>query len=374
MKNKKFLYALTTLVGMIIGVGIFGIPYAVAQAGFLIGVFYFGLLAGAVLLIHLLYGEIVLRTPGQHRLVGYGEKYLGAFGKKATGAIIIFEFYGAMLVYIIAGGHFLNLIFGGGDNLWAMIFFAFGALLILLGLRFISLSELFMTIFLIMIPIAFIIKGAPLWHFVNLSKINWAKFFLPYGVILFSLTGGAAIPEMRQILGNDEPKLKKAIVLGTLIPAVLYLLLVLAILGLTGDSTTENALDGLTAIFGRSTVIVGSVFGFLAVFSSFLVLGLNLRRVFWLDYKLNRFLAWVLACFAPLAIYLLGVNNFIFVIGLVGALAGGLEGIIIILIWQKAKKAGERRPEYSLKIGRIILYGLILLFVLGIIYQLVYLF
>jgi amino acid permease len=120
-----------------------------------------------------LYGEIVLRTHGQHRLVGYGEKYLGAAGKKITGAIIIFEFYGAMLAYIIAGGHFLNLIFGGSDYLWAIIFSIFGALVVLLGLRVVSLSEFIMTIFLIAIPIIFIFKGAPLLHFANLSKINW---------------------------------------------------------------------------------------------------------------------------------------------------------------------------------------------------------
>ncbi len=40
MKDKKVLFAVFALVGMIIGVGTFGIPYAFSQSGFLIGFFY----------------------------------------------------------------------------------------------------------------------------------------------------------------------------------------------------------------------------------------------------------------------------------------------------------------------------------------------
>jgi len=377
MSNKNFFYALTTLIGMIVGVGIFGIPYAFAQAGFLIGFFYLILLAGAILLIHLFYGEIVLRTSGQHRLVGYGERYLGQLGKKITGAIIIFEFYGALLAYLIAGGYFLNLIFGrflgGNEFIWVLIFFIAGSLVILLGLRTIASSEFFMTVFLLAIAVIFVFKGAPLINLANLKNFNLVKFFLPYGVVLFAMTGGAAIPEMRQILKGGEHQLKKAIIWGTAIPAIVYFLFALVIVGVAGPKTPENSIDVLLPYFGQYIAVLGAIFGFLAVVTSFLVLGLNLRRVFQYDYKLNNIMAWMLVCFVPLGGYLLGLNDFIVVISLVGAIAGGLEGIMIILIYRKAKKMGDRQPEYSLKINKVILYGLILIFVLGVIYQFIYL-
>lgn len=373
--NKKFFYALATLIGMIIGVGIFGIPYCFSQAGFAIGFFYLILLTGAVLLLHLFYGEIILRTNHENRLVGYAEKYLGSKGKNFAGAIIIFEFYGALLAYLIAGGHFLNIIlgrfFGGSDFLWTMIFFAFGSLLILFGLKTVAASEFFMAILLLLAAFVFIFKGLPLINIANLKTLDWAKFFLPYGVVLFSLTGGAAIPEIRQILKGQEGKIKKVIVLGTLIPALIYALFALSIASVMGSGTTENAIDGLAGYFGQWVLVLGAIFGFLAVITSFLVLGLNLRRVFQYDYKQKAIFAWVLACFVPLVGYLLGLNDFIVVIGLIGALAGGLEGIMTILIYRKAKKTGDRQPEYSLKIAKPIILSLIFIFALGIVYELI---
>ncbi len=44
LKNFKFLYAVTILIGMIVGAGTFGIPYVFSQAGFAIGFFYLLLL------------------------------------------------------------------------------------------------------------------------------------------------------------------------------------------------------------------------------------------------------------------------------------------------------------------------------------------
>ncbi len=375
--NKNFFYALATLMGMIIGVGIFGIPFCFAQAGFLVGLFYLVLMSGIILLVHLFYGEITLRTNQGHGLVGYAAKYLGSWGKKIVGPVIIFEFYGALLAYLIAGGNFLNIIFGrflgGNDFLWTIFFFIFGSLMILAGLKKIAPAELFMSFFLLLIIGVFIYKGVPLFQLSNLSAVNWAKFFLPYGVILFSLTGGAAIPEVRQILKGQERQLKRIIIIGTLVPALAYALFALCVFGVSGRDTTEYAMLGLMPYFGDWVILLGAIFGFLAVFTSLLVIGANLKRIFCQDYHFKKGFSWFLICFVPLAGYLIGINDFILVISLIGALAGGLEGIMTILIYRRAKKAGDRQPEYSLRIIKPIFYGLIGLFILGIIYQFIYL-
>jgi len=377
MEHKNFFYAVSVLIGTIVGVGIFAIPYVCAQAGMLVGFLYFILIGGAILLLHLFYGEIILRTEGEHRLAGYAEKYLGGWGKKIVGAIIIFEFYGAMLAYLIVGGGFLSTIFnkllGGSDFLWALIFFALGSLAILFGMRLIGAIEVFMTFFLLVIIGVLFFKGLPHINFGNLTKINLTNFFLPYGIILFSLTGGAAIPEMRQILKGEEKKLKKAIIWGTTIAVFASFLFGFSIVGITGSLTTQTGIEGLVPFLGDWILMLGAFFGFLAVATSFLIIGLNLRNVFWRDYKINKILAWLLACFVPLVAYLLGLINFIVIIGLVGAIAGGLEGISMILIYRQAKSRGERASEYSLKVSPLFIFGLIFLFALGIIYQFVYL-
>ena len=302
---------------------------------------------------------------------------MGVKGKVAATGIVIFQFYGALLAYIIAGGHFLNIIlgrfFGGSDFSWSLIFFIFGALVILVGLKIVSLSEFIMTMLLVGLAVFFILRGAPLVNFENFKNFNLMKFFLPYGVVFFSLTGGAAIPELRQILKGEERKMKKVIFYGTLIPAIIYLFFALTVVGITGPKTSEDAISGLIPFLGQNIVFLGAIFGFLAVITSFLMLGLNLRKMFQLDYKLNKLLAWVLACFVPLAVFLFGFKDFIVVIGLIGAVAGGFEGILTTLIYLRAKKMGDRQPEYGLKLKKIFVWAMVFLFALGIIYQFIYL-
>ena len=50
-------------------------------------------------------------------------------------------------------------------------------------------------------------------------------------------------------------------------------------------------------------------------------------------------------------------------------LAGGLDGILIILMYWRAKKLGDRQPEYHLKKHYALGTVLILMFIIGAVYQ-----
>ncbi|MFH1392682.1 MAG: aromatic amino acid transport family protein [bacterium] len=334
---KNFLYAVALLIGTIIGVGVFGIPYVAAQAGFSIALIYLAGLGIIILLIHLFYAEIVLKTPGKHRLVGYAEKHLGKWGKNIATVSSVFGLYGALLAYIIVAGQFLKVLFAGSAFNWSLVFFLFGALFIFLGLKLIAQAEFFMTGLLFAAMIIIFVFGWGHIDWQNLSTLNFSYFFLPYGVIFFALGGIEAIPQMRELVNNK--KLKLAVVLGTLIPVILFIIFVIVVLGVTGPNTTQEALIGLQQILGPKIMLIGLIFGVLALMTSFLTLGLNLKEIFWYDYKINKNLAWVLACFVPLLFFILGIRNFIDVIGLVGAILGGINGLIIAVIYGKLKKS-----------------------------------
>jgi len=373
----NFFYAITVLIGMIIGAGVFGIPYVVAQAGFTVGLFYLILLGGAVMLMHLFYGEIILRTNQEHQLIGYAAKYLGGWAKKIATLTVLFEYYGSLLAYIIIGGNFLMILLGrflgGHEIIWAAVFFVVGAGLIFCGLKTVVKNELLLTGLLLLSLAAVLLSGLPQISFENLKTVNFNKFFLPYGVILFSLAGSAAIPGVRRVMVGQEKKIKKVIIWGTLIPIIFYLFFALVVVGITGSGTTEEAIDGLIPYLGDWVVSVGAIFGILAVLTSFLVLGLGLEGIFHNDYRIKKRAAFSLALFVPFLVYLLGFKSFIFIIGSIGALASGIDGIITVLIYFKAKKAGDRQPEYQIKTGVFWGWLLILIFSLGFIYQLIYL-
>ena len=114
------------------------------------------------------------------------------------------------------------------------------------------------------------------------------------------------------------------------------------------------------------------LFGILTVFTSFLTISLTLKKILWYDLRLKKNLAWLIACFAPLILFMIGFDNFITVIVLTGGVMLGIDIIIIILIYLKAKIKGDLKPAYSLSIPRFLVYSLIAFFIIGIIYEIIY--
>src|SRR3990167_2562386 len=78
MINGRAIDSLGLLVGMIVGAGMFAIPYVVSRAGLLLGSIYLLLGVSVVAVLHTLYGEVVYVIKERHRLPGYARLCLGA--------------------------------------------------------------------------------------------------------------------------------------------------------------------------------------------------------------------------------------------------------------------------------------------------------
>jgi amino acid permease len=367
---KPFILAISVLISTIVGVGMFGLPYIGSQSGFGIAALILLFLTMIIATVHLLYGEIVCRTGGKHRLVGYAELYLGHWGKKIVSISVVVGFYGSLLVYIIVGGDFLGAMFSGIIGVppifFNLAFFIIGAIAIYGGLRLIAKIDLLMGALLIIMVLLFFCLGFSQIKMDNLKTLNWNNFFLPYGATLYSLAGLSAIPEIKDFFKKGEnKKYRKVILWGTLIPASLYFLFTLTVIGLTGSKTTEESILGLSGIFGEKVILAGAFFGFLATITSFFSIGVSLRETYVCDYKINKNLSWFLVCFVPLLLLGIGVHNFITIIILIGALLGVIEGSAVVLIYRKAKKTGTQIIDYNLKIPDIFNYIIIFVFVIG---------
>jgi len=376
MEKANIFQPLSVLVGTIIGVGLFSLPYIAVRSGVWLMLGYFLLLGGVIILIKLIYGEIVLRTKGIHRLPGYVGKYLGEKWKKVSFISNAIGLTGALLAYLLVGGNFLQSLFGqffgGGRTLYTLVLFAVGATLIYFGIRSISVIEsLSLVLFFVVLWLIFQ-KGSFLIETKNFLLGDWKYFFLPYGAILFSLSGTSLIPEVREMLGRRPQDLKKVIFWAIAIAVLVYLLFILIIVGITGQDTTPDAITGLKNIFGNGLVGLALVFGFLTVFTSFLTIGLTLKKILWYDMGFKKNLAWFLACFTPLALFLAGLDDFIAVISLVGGVFLGLDVALMILVYLKARKQGDLEPAYSLNLSRFLIYALILFFALGAVYEVWY--
>jgi tyrosine-specific transport protein len=376
--DKQLFRASALLSGTIIGAGVLGIPYVVAQSGFLTGLLAILILGVAILLMNLFMGEIVLRTPGNHQLPGYAEKYLGKWGKRIAICSMFLVIYGALVAYIIGEGAALSAILGLTPFISSIIFFIFVSIFIFIGLKAITKYELLfasIVLFLILLISGFAIFSSQ-FNISNLATFDITKIFIPYGVILFAFAGAASIPEMKEYLSHDRKKLKNAIILGSLIPIASYILFAFTTIAITGTSTTEIATIGLGNYLGSSMILFGNIFAIFAMLTSFLTLALAMKEIYMYDYNIKPLSAWLLTMSLPLIIFLFGATSFITVVGLTGAVAGGLEGILITLIYFRARKEGSRQPEYKLNKKRFLsIFGaiLILVFILGIINELFHL-
>jgi len=378
MGNKHIIEGVATLTGTIIGAGVLGMPYIIAKAGFLTGAITLLALGIMVIFMYLYLGEIVLRTKGNHQLTGYAEIYLGGWGKKLMFLTMLVGIYGALAAYLIGSSEILSKFLGGAQGNWLMAYFLIIASIIYFGLKWVEKCEVFLGIFLFIIILLITFTAMGHVEISNLSEFSISRLFMPYGVILFAYLGMAAIPEMKEEMASNLKDMKKAVVIGATIPIAIYFLFSLAVVGSVGlekfnslDANDRIATIALSSIVGEKIFLVGNLFAVLAMTTSFLVLGVALKEMFIFDYRLSHNKAWILTMAIPLIIVMLGFTNFIEALSLTGIFAGGIEGILIVLMALNAKKLGNRKPEYAIPINLPAAIILILVFVAGAVFYFV---
>lgn len=368
MTHKTNLFtAASILIGTVVGAGFLGIPYVISKSGFLIGVFYLIFLGLIIMFLNLALGEISLRTKGDHQLTGYASIYLGKIGRRFMLFSQLFGIYFALLAYIIGISASVNFIFNYGNLnfvpligivVW-LIFSFLVSLKINSIIKWIGVGAL--TALVLILAIAFI--HFPNVDYSNLQTIDLKNIFIPFGVILFSYLGFSATPEIERYLHGKEKLMKKTLIIGTLVPIVVYLLFAGIVVGVYGKNIPELS----TFAFGKLVIILGIV----TMSTAYLSLSNALRDLYNFDYHISRRKSWFIVSIVP--IFLFAFSNllkfsFTNVIAIGGTISGGITALLILLMVKKAKKKGNRKPEYSLKFNKFILFFIGLIFALGIIY------
>lgn len=372
--DRVYLRAIATVSGFIIGAGIFGVAFSWSHAGYFVGIAELAVIALIILTAHLMFGEVLLRTEGRHRLPGLAALYLGEGARKVAVITNVFGAFGALLAYTIIGGTFMwelaGTIFPIGLFAYQILFFAFMSVLVAAGLRLAAKVELILTILLILIILFIVGWAMPHLSLGNLFiKGNFYNALLPFGVLIFSLGGWAAIPEAKEILGSNLRRLKSVIIWGSLLAAAITAIFGSVVLGVSGVGTTESSIEGMRPILGLGVVALGAIFGVLAIATSFIVLGIYIKETLQYDFKLPKESSLVLTIGVPLALFLFGFRNFINVISLTGGLFGVLDVILIALIYRVARLKGKRKPEYTLHIPEFVIWPIIFIFLAGAVYE-----
>ncbi len=358
------------MIGALVGVGVFGIPYAFAQSGFIIGLLELIGIGALLIISEFMFAELALQTDGNHRLIGYIGVYLGGFWKDVSTAAVCVSTWGGMIAYMIIGGKFLHWllggVFGGTFEWYAMALTLAVGMFVYRGVKMAAHLEVFVMSALIFLFVFVILLCVPQIQVSHLQTFDWKHVFTPYGVMVFALSSIGIVPELKALLGARAKKdLGHIILLGMSIVIVLYALFALAVVGVTGAGTTPVAFDGLIHVFGTPFRIITTLLGSLTVFSIFVMVGIQLMDIIELDFSLPRRVSWSMTMIVPVVCFLFGLQEFIRLIGFIGGVFGGFLGIMIAWAYLRMKRSPVCTKKHCLNFPNVLSVCVILLFLGG---------
>ncbi len=365
---KNFLLPGGLLAGTVIGAGMFALPSLFVKSGLLAGAVALAFGAGVYLLIHLLYADLIVRSPGEHRFAGYAKLYLGRAGFWLAAAVAILEMVSVLTIYLILSVSFSNLIFPGSPEVKLIFFWALGSAAMFLSVKRLALAEFLIVAGMIAIVAGIVALGIP--RVARVTEVGvfggWGTLFFPLGPALFALSGRVAIPSTvayfreRGVL-HSRRALRSVITLGTLVPAAVYALFAVAVLSLSSTVSDDSVTGLIGSIPSWALVAVGAL-GLTAIWSSYITAGIDTKSVFHYDLRVPPSVAAAVAVAAPLLLYFAGFQNFIELVSFVGGIFLALEGLLVIAMWWSAKRFEPHHPPLLGKVPAIATGAAALLF------------
>ena len=367
--SKNYFHAIATMMGTIIGVGMFSIPFIVHQSGIFLFIPFIIVLGFIQYYMHLMYAEIVLSTKKKHRVPGYVEEYYGSRYKKPSLIIILIAVNLSLLSYLIIGGIFMHQLFspafGGSQALYFFAMFLIAIALTYRGVKFIANVELAMSALLFLVVGIIVVKGFPYVSIDNYTSINWGNFFLPYGPIFMAIGGMTAVPTVCSLLAHKKDNIRSALFWGSIIPIFITIIFVLTIVGVSGAGTSPDSLLGLQGSLGNGVLLIALVFGLISIITSLIMVVEATKEIYWWDLGMNKMKAWILSLLIPLILFLVGVSNLTSVVAISGAFVGGIVSIIFVFLILRVKEKAQQKSIIKIKINNKIAFSLSLLFLFG---------
>jgi amino acid permease len=374
MIKAKSLIPVGIMAGAIIGAGIFSLPFIFAQIGIFNGFVIMALATAVVVMIHLFYADIIVRTKERHNFVGFSRLYLGPTSAAFSVLMTVVQMMLVLVIYLVLSLSFTKLIFGSSSFSHLLIFWLLGTVVIFLNLKKLGLLESIIAIGMIgIIAVIFIIALPEMFPLViDVTVPTVGRALSPIAPIFFALVGRVAVLAIARSSRKNVIKIRRSIILGTITPAIVYIFFILAVIALSAP-VSPDSVSGLVGQLPSSLLILIGVLGLLSLWSSYIIIGYNVNDILKVDMKWPGFFRVAAIALLPLTFYLAGFQDFIKLVSLAGGLFFGLEALFIMAMWIEAKK--KRRGKMILgDIPKSVIGLLSILFILIILNQIYELF
>lgn len=351
--QRSLIRSTLTVIGTIIGAGLFGLPAMFARLGLWYGSLLFVGMSAVVLVTHLLLVELTLAEKIQRRMPGFVARWLGPWGGRVAGIVYPAQIIGADIAYILLGGAFLDLAarqFGIAIHpiLWQWLFWVVMAYIVYRNLAFVAKVEAWATWLLLAALLSLTLLITP--HAVQMvPDLQVGSWVLGFGIILFALTGFTVIPEAVELVGRNRKLAWLAVSAGTLFSAVVSWFFGVRMYEATGGVLTDAL--AYISVIPPTWLWLLPVFGFLAVATSFITCTEDFQASLMYDLGWDERAAWGVVVGAPLAISMVLKQEFIAIASFVGAVFVGTSGLLIALA---AARLGASRRRRFLLVGGVV--------------------
>ncbi len=275
------------IAGTMVGVGMLALPVATGEGGFFPAAVIYLLCWLFMLSTGLLLLEVCTWMPKDANLITMAHRLLGPIGKNICWVVYLFLFVTVMIAHVVGGGSVLSEICGCAIPSWlAMILYVLVfSPVVYLGTKWVD--RLNITLMVGVAVSYFLFVGVSYEHVDTslLARSDWSKAWLALPVLFTAFTFQVIIPTLMTYMDRNVKKVRLAIILGTCIPLLVYLLWEFLILGIVPadgpNGLTEAAKKGWNAIMPLKELIgspfvfaIGKSFAFFTMTTSYIALAL----------------------------------------------------------------------------------------------------
>lgn len=374
-RNKTFGSALL-VGGTSIGAGMLALPLTTGAGGFFpSAILFFIAFAFMLLSLFFLLEATLMSDEINANLITICRERLGPVGEFTAWVSFLMLLYSVAAAYLSGGGSLIADVLGASlnktisPNIGIFIFlFVFG-FIVVFETKAVDAINRFCMIGLILSFIFLLLFVTPhvQWEHYKVGKPKYLWAAIP--VVMLSFTSHIIVPSLRNYLDGDVVKLKKALLYGSLIPLLFYLVwefLIIGMLPLTGQYGLETIggaphpvaglTDALHAILGVPWIaLVVGLFSFFALVTSFFGVSLSLYDFLADGFKIRktikgRTLLLLLMFTPPLIFALFYPSGFVLALGYGGVFVAILYGILpAIMVWHGRYK--EKKKKFFVVFG-----------------------
>lgn len=386
--NSKLLGSILIIAGSSIGGGMLAMPITSAGVGFLgtlllLFIIWFAMCYTALLMVRIY--DFNQATDGFDTLT---KKYAGIAVNRIAGLSLMFLIYGLTAAYMAGGGTILKTnidqVFNiDVDSRLAILCFSIiFSSIVLVGTRWVDIFTKGLFTAKLIFLFLLVILMTPLIEGINLLSMPLSQGLIVTAIpVIFTSFGfHGSIPSIVNYLNGDKKLLKKAFILGSLLPLVIYLIWQTVVLGSLDQTSFMQILNDNLGLKGlilsvremsqsSSVETLFSFFAAAALGTSFLGVSIGLYDYYkdLLKGKKQQFikpLSGILTFFPPLMFALFYPEGFILALGY-AAIAGVILALIIpsILYIRAMQYHQIKIPVYQYALlGMIFIFSIVIVY------------